>query len=143
MPPASTTGRKAARWRANMETPKGSMIPTNGSSFGRDAGSPAAPKTTTSSTPSEDQPQNGALLPARCSPQSGPRNGHEHKAPRPSSPNPLRSTQRASLMQFYPGESRQPGRFSEGVCLRRVHRYRFRQNAPRGPTSCPPSPQLT
>ena len=69
-----------------------SMIPVNGSSFGRAGGrlrcTRGAPKTPASWPPSAGKSQNAAPLPAGSHLQSEPHNEPARKAPRPSSPGP-------------------------------------------------------
>src|SRR6202043_3431959 len=87
------------------------------------ARNPAVPKTSPSWRLSEDQSQ--IVVPPRdgLAPQSEPHSEPVHIAPRPSSPALCRSNAKGYLLpDFYSGcATGIPGRFSEGLLLRRVH----------------------
>src|ERR1700720_3321691 len=104
-------GEAASSWRST----KASKL-----SPGRN---PAVPKTSPSWRLSEDQSQ--IVVPPRdgLAPQSEPHSEPVHIAPRPSSPALCRSNAKGYLLQdFYSGcATGIPGRFSEGLLLRRVH----------------------
>src|SRR3979411_2703019 len=88
------------------------------------ARNPAVPKTSPSWRLSEDQSQ--IVVPPRdgLAPQSEPHSEPVHIAPRPSSPALCQSNAKGYLLpDFYSGcATGIPGRFSEGLLLRRVHR---------------------
>src|SRR3979411_1435228 len=87
------------------------------------ARSPAVPKTSPSWRLSEDQSQ--IVVPPRdgLAPQSEPHSEPVHIAPRPSSPALCQSNAKGYLLPaFYSAcATGIPGRFSEGLLLRRVH----------------------
>src|SRR3984893_4934512 len=89
------------------------------------ARNPAVPKTSPSWRLSEDQSQ--IVVPPRdgLAPQSEPHCEPVHIAPRPSSPALCRSNAKGYLLpDFYSGcATGIPGRFSDGLLLRRVHCY--------------------
>src|SRR3984893_14348819 len=91
------------------------------------ARNPAVPKTSPSWRLSEDQSQ--IVVPPRdgLAPQSEPHSEPVHIAPRPSSPALCRSNAKGYLLpDFYSGcATGIPGRFSEGLLLRRVHGPRW------------------
>src|SRR6202022_4241483 len=104
-----------------------SITRINGSSFGLAGGflrtNPAVPKTSPSWRLSEDQSQ--IVVPPRdgLAPQFEPHSEPVHIAPRPSSPALCQSNAKGYLLpDFYSGcATGIPGRFSEGLLLRRVH----------------------
>src|ERR1700730_14109847 len=89
------------------------------------ARNPAVPKTSPSWRLSEDQSQ--IVVPPRdgSAPQFEPHSEPVHIAPRPSSPALCQSNAKGYLLpDFYSGcATGIPGRFSEGLLLRRVHCY--------------------
>src|SRR5271167_3890589 len=86
------------------------------------ARNPAAPRTSSSCSRSVDQSRTAGPPPARSAPQSGLHSEPVHIAPRSSSP-ALRQFEAKGhlLLDFYSGATGLPGRFSEGLLLRRLH----------------------
>src|SRR4030088_2703363 len=95
------------------------------------ARNPAVPKTSPSWRLSEDQSQ--IVVPPRdgLAPQSEPHSEPVHIAPRSSSPALCQSNAKGYLLpDFYSGcATGIPGRFSEGLLLRRVHKQHVRIDA--------------
>src|SRR3982074_528286 len=93
------------------------------------ARNPAVPKTSPSWRLSEDQSQ--IVVPPRdgLAPQSEPHSEPVHIAPRPSSPALCQSNAKGYLLpDFYSGcATGIPGRFSEGLLLRRVQQSHRRR----------------
>ena len=90
-----------------------------GASFAR---SPAALRTSSSWRPSEGRSQTVAPPRYDSALQSGPHSEPVHTAPRPSSPALCRSNAKGYLLlDFFSGAPGTPGRFSEGLLLRRLH----------------------
>src|ERR1700736_3049499 len=88
------------------------------------ARNPAAPRTSPSWRLSEGQSQ--IVVPPRdgLAPQFGPHSEPVHIAPRPSSPALCRSDAKGYLLpDFCSGATEIPGRFSEGLLLRRIHSW--------------------
>src|SRR5450830_1116084 len=84
------------------------------------AHNPAAPRTLPSWQPSEDQARTVGPPPARSSPRSEPHSEPVHIVPRPSSPALCQSDAKGYLLpNYYSGATGIPGRFSEGLLLRR------------------------
>src|SRR5438067_13522470 len=88
------------------------------------AGNPAEPRTTTSWLLYAGRSQTAAQLPVDSDPRSEPRNEPAHRAPPPSSPPSATKPKGYLLPQFYSGATGQPGHFSEGFLLRRLHHER-------------------
>src|SRR5450756_3182862 len=85
------------------------------------ADNPAAPRTLPSWQPFEDQAQTVGPPPARSSPRSEPHSEPVHIVPRPSSPALCQSDAKGYLLpDYYSGATGIPGRFSEGLLLRRL-----------------------
>src|SRR5450756_715801 len=86
------------------------------------AQNPAEPRTSSSCSQSADQSQTVGPPPARSSPRSEPHSEPDHIVPRPSSPALCQSDAKGYLLpDFYSGATGIPGRFSEGLLLRRLH----------------------
>src|ERR1039458_1562518 len=86
------------------------------------ARNPAAPRTLPSWLPSEGQAR--TVVPSRdgSAPQSGPHSEPVHIVPSPSSPALCQSDAKGYLLpDDYSGATGIPGRFSEGLLLRRLH----------------------
>src|SRR5665811_1715451 len=86
------------------------------------ARNPAAPRTLPSWLPSEGQVR--TVVPSRdgSAPQSGPHSEPVHIVPSPSSPALCQSDAKGYLLpDDYSGATGIPGRFSEGLLLRRLH----------------------
>src|SRR5258707_7554062 len=86
------------------------------------AHNPAAPRTLPSWLPSEGQAR--TVVPSRdgSAPQSVPHSEPVHIVPRPSSPALCQSDANGYLLpEYYSGANGIPGRFSEGLLLRRLH----------------------
>src|SRR5674476_210950 len=86
------------------------------------AHNPAAPRTLPSWLPSEGQAR--TVVPSRdgSAPQSVPHSEPVHIVPRPSSPALCQSDAKGNLLpDYYSGATGIPGRFSEGLLLRRFH----------------------
>src|ERR1035437_8085083 len=86
------------------------------------AHNPAAPRTLPSWLPSEGQAR--TVVPSRdgSAPQSVPHSEPVHIVPRPSSPALCQSDAKGYLLlDYYSGATGIPGRFSEGLLLRRLH----------------------
>ena len=104
------------------------MIPMNGSSFGRAGGLlPPVPRRHREHHHLGHRPRVDPKPPRRLAigstPQSAPHSGPVRRAPRPSSPAPCQLTAKGYLLpDFYSGATGQSGRFTEGFCLRRLHR---------------------
>src|SRR5450756_1016064 len=87
------------------------------------AHNPAAPRTSSSCSQSADQSQTVGPPPARSSPRSEPHSEPVHIVPRPSSPALCQSDAKGYLLpDYYSGATGIPGRFSEGLLLRRLDR---------------------
>src|SRR5450756_1758332 len=85
------------------------------------AHNPAAPRTLPSWLPSEGQAR--TVVPSRdgSAPQSVPHSEPVHIVPRPSSPALCQSDAKGYLLpDYYSGATGIPGRFSEGLLLRRL-----------------------
>src|ERR1700674_2156292 len=83
---------------------------------------PAAPRTSSSCSRSADRSQIVAPPPARSGPQSAPHTEPSNRDPRASSPTLCRLNAKGyPLPDFYSGATGIPGRFSEGLLLRRLH----------------------
>src|SRR5271169_2353854 len=83
---------------------------------------PAAPRTSSSCSRSVGRSRTAVPPPARSGPQSGPHSEPVHIAPRSSSPALRRFEAKGHpLPDFYSGATGIPGRFSEGLLLRRSH----------------------
>src|SRR5271170_2049107 len=86
------------------------------------ARNPAALRTSSSCSRSADQSQTAAPPPARSAPQSEPHAVPSNRDPRPSSLALCRIEGKGYLLpDFYSGATGRPGRFSEGLLLRRLH----------------------
>src|SRR5450759_2824303 len=86
------------------------------------ARNPAAPRTLPSWLPSEGKAR--TVVPSRdgSAPQSGPHSEPVHIVPSPSSPALCQSDAKGYLLpDDYSGATGIPGRFSEGLLLRRLH----------------------
>src|SRR5271167_2048196 len=85
------------------------------------ARNPAALRTSSSCSRSADQSQTTAPPPARSAPQSEPHAVPSNRDPRPSSLALCRIEGKGYLLpDFYSGATGRPGRFSEGLLLRRL-----------------------
>src|SRR6266446_9147958 len=83
---------------------------------------PAVPRTSSSCSQSADRSRTGAPPPARSVPQSEPHAAPSNRDPRPSSLALCRFEAKGYLPpEFYSGATGMPGRFSEGLLLRRLH----------------------
>src|ERR1035437_10085726 len=92
------------------------------------AHNPAAPRILPSWLPSEGQAR--TVVPSRdgSAPQSVPHSEPVHIVPRPSSPALCQSDAKGYLLlDYYSGATGIPGRFSEGLLLRRLHRTECRR----------------
>src|SRR5271170_8403530 len=86
------------------------------------ARNPAALRTSSSCSQSADQSQTAAPPPVRSAPQSEPHAVPSNRDPRPSSLALCRIGGKGYLLpDFYSGATGRPGRFSEGLLLRRLH----------------------
>src|SRR5450756_133659 len=87
------------------------------------AHNPAAPRTLPSWLPSEGQARTVVPPPVRSIPRSEPHSEPAHIVPRPSSPALCQSDAKGYLLpDYYSGATGIPGRFSEGLLLRRLDR---------------------
>src|SRR5271170_5539840 len=103
------------------------------------ARNPAALRTSSSCSRSADQSQTAAPPPARSAPQSEPHAVPSNRDPRPSSLALCRIEGKGYLLpDFYSGATGRPGRFSEGLLLRRLHFLRLPAT-----TGSPPTPVKT
>src|SRR5450759_481737 len=85
------------------------------------AHNPAAPRTLPSWLPSEGQARTVVPPPVRSIPRSEPHSEPVHIVPRPSSPALCQSDAKGYLLpDYYSGATGIPGRFSEGLLLRRL-----------------------
>src|SRR5664279_3004910 len=85
------------------------------------AHNPAAPRTLPSWLPSEGQARTVVPPPVRSIPRSEPHSEPAHIVPRPSSPALCQSDAKGYLLpDYYSGATGIPGRFSEGLLLRRL-----------------------
>src|SRR5271163_121050 len=83
---------------------------------------PAAPRTSSSCSRSVGRSRTAVPPPARSAPQSGLHSEPVHIAPRSSSPALRRFEAKGHLLpDLYSGATGIPGRFSEGLLLRRLH----------------------
>src|SRR5580692_5675928 len=83
---------------------------------------PAALRTSSSCSQSADQSRIAAPPPARSAPQSEPHAVPSNRDPRPSSLALCQIEGKGYLLpDFYSGATGRPGRFSEGLLLRRLH----------------------
>src|SRR5471030_2859525 len=81
----------------------------------------AAPRTLPSWLPSEGQARTVVPPPVRSIPRSEPHSEPAHIVPRPSSPALCQSDAKGYLLpDYYSGATGIPGRFSEGLLLRRL-----------------------
>src|SRR5580704_14414227 len=84
---------------------------------------PAALRTSSSCSQSADQSRIAAPPPARSAPQSEPHAVPSNRDPRPSSLALCQIEGKGYLLpDFYSGATGRPGRFSEGLLLRRLHK---------------------
>src|ERR1039458_10451148 len=91
------------------------------------ARNPAAPRTLPSWLPSEGQARTVVPPPVRSIPRSEPHSEPAHIVPRPSSPALCQSDAKGYLLpDYYSGATGIPGRFSEGLLLRRLHNNMLR-----------------
>src|SRR4051794_37066202 len=83
---------------------------------------PAEPRTSSSCSQSAGQSQTAARPPARSDPQCEPHAAPSNSRPRSSSPALCRlKAKRLPAAGFLLRRDREPGRFSEGLLLRRLH----------------------
>src|SRR6266498_3670797 len=87
----------------------------------RSGSSTLAPRTSSSCSQCADRSRTGGPPPARSGPQSEPHAAPSNRDPRPSSPALCRFEAKGYLLpDFYSGATGIPGRFSEGLLLRRL-----------------------